>query len=974
LRDDLVTDQTSLSVFCNYVIEAGWIAIAVVVPLFFNIYSYRSFEPDKVALMRSIVLVMALAWVIKALETGDWKLTASFRYPIISIALPPLLLASVYILTTITSIVPRSSLWGSYHRLQGTYTTLSYIVIFFLTLYTLHTRRQFDRLIVIILLTSLPISLYGIIQHYGLDPIAWSNIGDKTIVRAISTMGNPIFVAAFLIMVIPLTMGQLARTLSTISDQWGKEVRLYILVGCYFFLLTIQLLCIFFTQSRGPLLALMGGAFSFFLLLAASRGQRRLVLAVIGAAVALGLLLIALNLPHTPLESIRKMPFGRMAGVFSTESRTVRQRILAWEGVVNLIAANPIRAVIGYGPESMMVAFNPYFPPDLAPLLPNATFDRAHNETLDVLATTGFIGFAAYLFLFGSIFYYGLKHLGLIKGSWHRNLFILLYLGGGFAGGLLPWLLEGKWRFAGVGIPAGIIAALVTYLIIYILQPQKKKAQKHRDLLLISLISAVVAHFIEIQFGIAIAATRTYFWIYAALMLVLGSSLEKESPLDSVRLAIVPAKNYDGRHSKWSHSKWEGSKGSQTQFSLGQILSLTSAQETPVIHSLLVGLILATMGFNFTGNPVKLWEQGLAIVGLSLIVWFIGSVFAIVEGQETINPSADNIWGAPFLISIGWSCTFIVAHTFVIQENVANVVAFYFLYLCLTILVIAAVLLKSTPTPIQHGRRTYRWFYPPLTVGVSALIVIINLNLIKADIYYKQGLAHANSGQWDKSIALFQQALKLTPDQDFYYIFLAGASIEKARRVPDMAQRLAWLEEGRRALERARELNPLNPDYTTKLGLLHRVWGEMLVDPKEKNAHFNKALEYYRQGEALRPNSPKLFNEWGLVYYIKREYDKAIEKYRRSLTLDNGYAQTYLLLGDAYRATRDFAQAIEAYQKAIEIAPDDFRGHKNLALVYGQMGHIEAAMAEAEIARNLAPANEIATLKEFIAHLEAQGQ
>ena len=943
-------------------------AIAVVVPLFFNGYSYRSFEPDKVALMRSIALIMALAWVIKGLETGDWKPAVSLRSPIIPIALPTLLLALVYILTTITSIVPRSSLWGSYHRLQGTYTTLSYIMIFFLTLYALRTRRQFDRLIVIILLTSLPISLYGIIQHYGLDPIAWSNVGDKTTVRAISTMGNPIFVAAYLIMVVPLTMGQFARTLSAISDQRERAVRLYILVGCYTLLLVSQLLCILFTQSRGPFLALMGGVFLFFLLLAASRGQKKLVLAVIGAAVALGLLLIALNFPHTPFESIRKIPYlGRMAGVFSTESRTVRQRILAWEGVVNLIAANPIRAVIGYGPESMMVAFNPYFPPDLAPLLPDATFDRAHNETLDVLATTGFIGFAVYLFLFGSIFYYGLKHLGLIESSWHRNLFILLYLVGGFTGGLLPWLLEGKWRFVGLGIPAGIIVALIVYLIAYILQPRERKAPKQLNLLLISLVSAIVAHFIEIQFGIAIAATRTYFWIYAALMLIVGSFLEKEPPSDGVRLTIVSAKNHDGRH-----SKWEGSKGSQTQFSLGRVSSITSAQETPVIHSLLVGLILATMGFNFTGNPVKLWEQGLAIVGLSLMVWFIGSVFAIVEGQEAINPGAGNIWGAPFLISIGWSCVFIVIHTFVMQQNVANVFAFYLLYLCLTILVIAAVMLRSIPIPLRFWRGTNWWLYPLLVLGITALIILINLNPIKADIYYKQGLAYANSGQWDKSIALFQQALKLAPDQDFYYIFLAGASVEKARSVPDMAQRLAWLEEGRRALEQARELNPLNPDYATKLGLLHRVWGEMLMDPKEKNMHFNKALEYYRQGEALRPNSAKLFNEWGLVYYAKGEYDKAIEKYRRSLSLDDNSVQTYLLLGDAYRAAKDFARAMEAYKKAIGIAPDDFRSHRNLAFVYGQMGHIERAIAEAEIAGSLAPANEVAALEEFIAHLEAQ--
>jgi hypothetical protein len=62
--------QTKLSIFCEKLIEAGWLASLILVPVFFNIYSARSFEPDKLTLMRSIALVMALAWLIKLAETG----------------------------------------------------------------------------------------------------------------------------------------------------------------------------------------------------------------------------------------------------------------------------------------------------------------------------------------------------------------------------------------------------------------------------------------------------------------------------------------------------------------------------------------------------------------------------------------------------------------------------------------------------------------------------------------------------------------------------------------------------------------------------------------------------------------------------------------------------------------------------------------------------------------------------------------
>ena len=68
LTENQIAEQTSLGILCDKVIEASWMALVVVAPLFFNVYSHRSFEPDKTALMRSIALVMTLAWVIKMLE------------------------------------------------------------------------------------------------------------------------------------------------------------------------------------------------------------------------------------------------------------------------------------------------------------------------------------------------------------------------------------------------------------------------------------------------------------------------------------------------------------------------------------------------------------------------------------------------------------------------------------------------------------------------------------------------------------------------------------------------------------------------------------------------------------------------------------------------------------------------------------------------------------------------------------------
>lgn len=378
------------------------------------------------------------------------------------------------------------------------------------------------------------------------------------------------------------------------------------------------------------------------------------------------------------------------------------------------------------------------------------------------------------------------------------------------------------------------------------------------------------------------------------------------------------------------------------------------------------------MSFALIGGQVTSQGQRFALLGFFVTVWLICNAIVIIEAGEGIASLADSIKRAPLLISLGWFVAFLVVQIFAMQGDGANVLIFYYLYLFLTI--IAVVLLKAMPTPSCFQPEIHWWPYPLLITGAGVLIIMANLNPIKADIYYKQGLAYANSGQSDGSIALFQQALKLAPDQDFYYLFLAGACVEKAKAGSDMTERSAWLEEAQRTLERGREISPLNPDFVSKLGLLYRAWGEMLTDQQEKDERFNQALEYYRQAEALRPHDPRIFNEWGLVHFAKGEYDQAVDKYQKSLSLNSGSIQTQLLLGDAYRASGDFTQAAEAYEGIIEIAPDDFTGHRSLALLYEQLGRIEEAIVEAEIARSLAPGNEAAALEEFVIRLKAQGR
>lgn len=206
--------QTTITTWCERIIEGGWLLALVLIPSYFNLLSSRHFEPDKATTLRAIVLVMAAAGLIRMLDAMGTQPTnsSSTNNPMsrawqwlkaIPLALPTLTYAIVFLVTTFTSVVPLTSFWGSYQRLQGTYTNLSYMALAAMIVLTLRRREQFDRLITITILGSLIAVSYGLVQHFQVDPLPWK--GD-VVSRVASTMGNSIFVAAYLIMILPFAL------------------------------------------------------------------------------------------------------------------------------------------------------------------------------------------------------------------------------------------------------------------------------------------------------------------------------------------------------------------------------------------------------------------------------------------------------------------------------------------------------------------------------------------------------------------------------------------------------------------------------------------------------------------------------------------------------------------------------------------------------------------------------------------------
>ena len=1061
--------RTKLSVFCDKILEVGWLLAVIVAPLFFDVYSSRVFEPDKLSVVRSIALIMIVAWLVKVIDGSAWGTAAARQVPLrdevspprptlwqrlsaVPLVVPTILLVASYLLSTILSVAPEISLWGSYMRLQGTYTTYSYIVIFFLMLGSLRQREQVDRLCSTIILTSLPISLYGILQHYGLDSLPWS--GEVT-QRVAANMGNSIFVAAYLIMALPLTLARLLDSFSTLLKEQEGTIAHALLAGCYTFVLSVQLICIFFTQSRGPWLGLFGGLYVFMLValislrrsisdqspvnardagravafalasipvgivpayigaVATRRGWRWLWLSWVIHTVLIVAFLVVLNLPNTPLSSIRSMPYvGRLGQVFELESGTGKVRALIWEGAVQLITANPVRALIGYGPETMHVAYNPYYPPELAYVeARNASPDRSHNETFDALVIGGVIGFVAYMLVFGSLFYYGLKWLGFMDTKQQRNLFLLLAVAGAVLGFLLPRVLEGTFRLSGVGLPAGFIAGVSVYLMLsvaffYTSVPhpallagkERPPMDATRQLLLIGLLSAIVAHFIEIHFGIAIASTRVHFWVYAALFVLLG--LNRIGAEEAPRYSVLPVggvlagaqtvaaraevvERQQDRQSKRSRRRARRQPTHQTAVTPVREVSVQQSGLTTkvIIASLIVAVILFTMGFEFVANPMGEVDS-LRIIELSLttlvprgdartsygtlwmffLAWLVGAIVVLAETERSSASRQQPAWWLSALgiytgITLGVLVFGLALHTARIKPgaDIAQTITFYYQALAFLGVLIALALTVDTPLPSRLLRMANSWVYAILLVVAVLVVYATNVSVVKADIYFKQGLKLEEEGRYDTALKLYERAIGLAPDQDYYYLFWGRALMGKAGTVTTSEERVGWFTESREALEKARQLNPLNTDHYANLGRLYRNWADIAATDEERAEKLEQAHNWYVQATTLSPHNAQLFNEWAMVYMAKGDNEGALEKINHSLEIDPRFTDTHLLLGNYYATLGNLDEAAVAYRDAIELSPDNADAYSTLGYLYFEQGNITDALTYNEKAVQLDP-------------------
>ena len=403
------------------IITFSFAALLFFVPLFFYPTTSELFEFNKMMLTYFITGFITTLWLTKTTINKQLTLRKTF----LNFAILFFLLGQT--ITTFFSIDPHTSIWGYYSRFHGGLaSTICYSLLFYIALNHFSQKSQrpnLKLLLYAVLSTSSLISIYGILEHFGIDKHLWVQDVQN---RVFSTLGQPNWLSAYLVAILPFPL---------LISLNSKNKKVSLLLGLIAF---INFTTILYTKSRSGI----GTTFVILLLIIlyqltklkqANHTRPRLIifflllitsLAIIGSPwspnpqdiqdrlkiggplwpelepclnkINLTTQLKPLDFSALPEENQKQLiaqAEGRPYG--GSNSWDIRQ--VVWQGAIDLFKRHPLT---GTGPETF--AYSYYWTrPAAHNLLSEWDFlyNKAHNEYLNFLATTGLIGFSTYLIL-----------------------------------------------------------------------------------------------------------------------------------------------------------------------------------------------------------------------------------------------------------------------------------------------------------------------------------------------------------------------------------------------------------------------------------------------------------------------------------------------------------------------------------------------------------------------------------------------
>ena len=324
-----------------------------------------------------------------------------------------ILLLFLFLLSTIFSVNQYFSFWGISNKAGGGFLNFSLYLIFALLIFLILKLKHWEKIWNFSIIVGIFVALIAVLQQFNILKeflISYE-------VRPPSTIGSPIILAFYLLLLIFLTL------------SFGIKEKKTIMRRFYFGAFLLFFLVIIFTGTRAAYVGLGTGILFFILFYPVPEppqknklstgqevrygaGPKKLTFLKLAILIFLALGILGVYYLNTHSKEIFSQPFVAKNQVLTTLLSKFNVKVLLqdprfvyWKMILPAIKEKPLW---GYGPENFSVAFDKYYDPSLPFIgyeIAESWEDRAHGFILDTAVTAGIPALIIYLSLFGVLFW-----------------------------------------------------------------------------------------------------------------------------------------------------------------------------------------------------------------------------------------------------------------------------------------------------------------------------------------------------------------------------------------------------------------------------------------------------------------------------------------------------------------------------------------------------------------------------------------
>lgn len=334
-----------------------------------------------------LIEILAVFWIVFILKFPENRPRKSW----ISYGL--LAYFFVILLSSFTGVDFNLSFWGDVERMLGFFHILHFLILYFIIISVFRDWKDWRLLFI----ASVVIAMFESVTVF-------------TEAKMYGTIGNSAYVAGYLI------FNMYFCFLLFFKEKQEKVLR-------WLYLLPLFLMFpAFLKQDISG--AVVGLGFSiiclFFLygILAKNKKIKITTITVFLALVIIGSLLMI----YKDKPALKNNKYLRPITDISFQKNTFQTRLISWKAAIADYKNQPF---LGTGYGNYAITFDKYFDASFYTFTRSETyFDRAHNNLVDILATTGILGLVAYLSILIAIAYYLIS--GYRKGSIDIHEFVLI--------------------------------------------------------------------------------------------------------------------------------------------------------------------------------------------------------------------------------------------------------------------------------------------------------------------------------------------------------------------------------------------------------------------------------------------------------------------------------------------------------------------------------------------------------------------